>query len=123
MKKIMLGLLLLNFFSTNLSLASDVKIYEEMISGKAVILDVREKDEIKSGMIKGATWLPLSSLKTNPTETIKKLKQIVKNKDLYIYCRSGQRAKTFITQVSAEGIKGINVGGYIDLVSQGLPSD
>ncbi|HLW55930.1 MAG TPA: rhodanese-like domain-containing protein [Bacteriovoracaceae bacterium] len=120
MKKLLLSLLVFNFLFLGLAQA-DVRFYEEVRADKAILLDIREADEIKSGMIKGASWLPLSSLNKNPVETIRKLRNIVKNKDLYIYCRSGRRAEAFISQVQNDGIKGINVGGYEDLVSQGLP--
>lgn len=120
MKKILLSLFVFNFLFLGLAQA-DVRFYEVVKSDRAILLDIREEDEIKSGMIKGASWLPLSSLNKNPVETIRKLKRIIKDKDLYIYCRSGRRVEAFISQVQNDGIKGTNVGGYEDLISQGLP--
>lgn len=121
MKQFLIGLFLLNFFISNHSLADEVKAFEQMNAGKAVLLDIREEEEIKSGMIKGALWLPLSELNKNPTTAIKKLKEMVKGKDLYLYCRSGNRVKTFISKINDEGMKGENLGGYEDLISKGIP--
>jgi rhodanese-related sulfurtransferase len=117
-----MGFLIFNFFFRNLAQADGLKAYELMTAGKAVMLDIREKDEIKDGIIKGATWLPLSELTSQPEATVKKLKGLIKDKELYIYCRSGRRADAFIGQVKTDGIKALNLGGYSDLVSKGLPS-
>jgi rhodanese-related sulfurtransferase len=121
MKKILFFLLFI-FALPVFSEVSGLQAYELMTAKKAVMLDIREKDEIKEGMIKGATWLPLSELNSNPTATVKNLKNLMKDKELYIYCRSGRRADAFISQIKGDGIKGLNLGGYSDLVSKGLPS-
>ncbi len=121
MKKILFFLLSI-FALPVFSEVSGLQAYELMTAKKAVMLDIREKDEIKEGMIKGANWLPLSELNSNPTATVKNLKNLMKDKELYIYCRSGRRADAFISQIKADGIKGLNLGGYNDLVSKGLPS-
>lgn len=119
----LIGLLAINFFFLNSSLANGLKAYDELKAGNAIFLDIREKDEIKTGIIKGASWLPLSNLNSNPIETIQKLKNLLKDKGLYIYCRSGKRAEAFIGQIKDHGIKGKNLGGYDDLISLGLPSE
>jgi rhodanese-related sulfurtransferase len=118
----LMGFLIFNLFFRNMAQADGIKAYELVTVGKAVMVDVREKDEIKDGIIKGAQWLPLSALKANPTLSINKLKNLMKNKELYIYCRSGARANTFLAQIKDDGIQGLNLGGYNDLVSKGLPS-
>ena len=116
----LMGFLIFNLFFRNMAQADGLKAYELMTAGKAVILDVREKDEIKDGMIKGATWIPLSDLSSKPDETIKALKTTLKDKELYVYCRSGNRSGKFINQIKDSGIKGINIGGYSDLIEKGL---
>ncbi len=114
-------LFIFNFFFCNMARADEIKVYEQMTAGKAIVIDIREKDEIKSGMIKGALWLPLSELNKNPAHAIKKLKAMMKDKELFLYCRSGNRVKSFISTIDKKGIKGQNLGGYEDLVSKGLP--
>ena len=118
----LIGLLIFNVFFRNHAEANGNKAYEEMISGKAIIVDVREKDEVSQGMIKGANWIPLSDLKGNPDATIKKVRELGLNKKVYLYCRSGQRSGTFADGMKKHGLQGINLGGYSGLISQGLPS-
>ena len=118
----LMGFLIFNFFLKNIAQADGLKAYELMSAGKAVIIDVREKDEVKDGMIKGAQWIPLSDLKEKPEATVKHLKSILKDKELYAYCRSGNRSGKFLDQLKHLGIKGKNLGGYNDLVSKGLPT-
>ncbi len=118
----LIGLLIFNVFFRNHAEANGNQAYEEMLSGKAVIVDVREKDEVSQGMIKGAEWIALSDLKGNPDATIKKVRKLGVNKKIYLYCRSGSRSGTFADELKKQGLQGINLGGYSDLISQGLPS-
>jgi rhodanese-related sulfurtransferase len=118
-----LGILIFNFFFRDFAQASGALAYEKLSKGEAIILDVREKDEVSNGMIKGAEWIPLSALKSDPKNTITKLKKLISQKELYIYCRSGARANTFFKDIKEHGIEGKNLGGYSDLVAKGLPSE
>ena len=58
---------------------------------KAVVLDVREKDEWDAGHLKDAALLPLSKIKegADPKEAIKDLK---KDTIIYTHCKAGRRA-------------------------------
>ena len=58
---------------------------------KAVVLDVREKDEWDAGHLKDAELLPLSKIKAgaDPKEAIKDLK---KDTIIYTHCKAGKRA-------------------------------
>lgn len=51
-----------------------------------IVIDVREPHEYKSGYIPNATNIPLSQLKN-------RINEIPKDKQLYLYCRSGMRSK------------------------------
>lgn len=105
-----------------LSFGKTEEHYEKFLAGKAVIIDVREKDEVKDGMIKGASWFPLSELNNHKEAELAKLKKSAENKDIYIYCRSGNRAAKYQAALKAEGIKSENIGGYQDLVKEGIPT-
>ena len=59
MKYFLTALFLLNFFGSNKTMADEAQAYDQMKAGKAVLLDIREEEEIKSGMIKGALCHPL----------------------------------------------------------------
>jgi len=116
-------LLLLGYLSKASAQYADGKeAYREMLAAKAVILDVREKNEVTQGMIKGAQWIALSDLNSHPEKTIRKLKALAQESKIYVYCRSGSRSAKFISQIKDQGLKGFNLGGYDSLQEQGLLS-
>ncbi|WP_310828764.1 rhodanese-like domain-containing protein [Paenibacillus pedocola] len=55
-------------------------------SDKRLLIDVREPGEYKTGYINGAKNIPLSQLSG-------RLGEIPKEKDVFLYCRSGMRSK------------------------------
>jgi rhodanese-related sulfurtransferase len=64
------------------------KEFEKAINSNqnSVVIDVREVDEFNSGYIPGSVNIPLSQLE-------ERLNEIPKDKDIYLYCRSGNRSK------------------------------
>lgn len=56
-------------------------------SPNRILIDVREPNEFKSGYIPGAKNIPLS-------EFNRRLAEIPKDRELFLYCRSGMRSKT-----------------------------
>ena len=113
--KLILSLVLL----TQLGWAADLKqIHQSVQKNESILIDVREKEEVDLGMIKGAKWVPLS--KTD-LSTLKKIKKDYNKKTLYVYCRSGTRAEKFITLLKSVGLKAENLGGYEELKEKGLP--
>ena len=62
---------------------ADVK--EELESGEALLVDVREREEWDAGHVKRARFVPLSSLQNG------KFPDLDRSKKLYLYCRSGRR--------------------------------
>lgn len=72
------------------------------------LLDVREMDEYLSGHIPGAVLLPLSELEESAQAIIKK------DKDIYVYCRSGQRSAAACRKLKHMGYHRVfNIGGII----------
>jgi len=67
-------------------------IKKNVESKKAVLVDVREKGEWDEGHIKGAIFLPLSSLRDGITAAERK--QLPQGKIIYLHCAVGFRAKT-----------------------------
>ncbi|WNR45092.1 rhodanese-like domain-containing protein [Paenibacillus roseipurpureus] len=53
---------------------------------KIALIDVREPGEVKQGYIPGAVNIPLSSLG-------KRVAEIPRDRQIYLYCRSGMRSK------------------------------
>ena len=93
-------------------------VYQSVKNNEAILIDVREKEEIELGMIKEAKWMALSSTET---PMLMKLKEEQAPKKIYVYCRSGVRAEKFIQLLKKIGVKADNLGGYEDLKRIGLP--
>lgn len=112
MKKLIVMILTalsLNAFSTDPKTA-----YDMVQKGEAVIIDVREEDEIKSGMIKNAKWFPLSKITKDKTWK-EDLKKLVGDKTIFLHCRSGARSEKAMNILKENGITSENIGGYESL--------
>ncbi len=68
----------------------------------AVLLDVREVDEYRSGHIPGAVNVPLSRI-----DAI----DIPKDKPLYVYCLRGTRSKKAVNILKRMGYTAKSIGG------------
>ena len=83
---------------------------ENLVKNKEFLLDVREDYEYQDGHIKGAVNLSLR-------EILEKKDTLPKNKDIYVYCRSGHRsadAVNFLKSLGFEKVHNIE-GGFIDI--------
>ncbi|MGE0171467.1 MAG: rhodanese-like domain-containing protein [Oligoflexales bacterium] len=82
---------------------------EELLDNGALLVDVRETDELIEGVIQGSVHMPLSTFDTL-------VHTLPKNKPIVFYCRSGRRSLK-----SAEIAKNLGyvqelyslVGGYL----------
>ena len=107
-----LNILALTALGKNKEDANDVKAkdVENLLKNKEFLLDVREEYEYQEGHIKGAINLPLR-------EILEKKDTLPKNKDIYVYCRSGHRsadAVNFLKSLGFEKVHNIE-GGFIDI--------
>ncbi len=76
-----------------------------------VILDVRDPAEYQSGHIPGAINLPLNELRGRLTE-------LPKDKEIWVYCRVGQRSYYANRVLSQKGFKARNLpGGYLSYLA------
>ena len=83
---------------------------ENLLKNKEFLLDVREEYEYQDGHIKGAINLPLR-------EILEKKDILPKDKDIYVYCRSGHRsadAVNFLKSLGFEKVYNVD-GGFIDI--------
>ena len=81
-----------------------------LLKNKEFLLDVREEYEYQDGHIKGAINLPLR-------EILEKKDTLPKDKDIYVYCRSGHRsadAVNFLKSLGFEKVHNVD-GGFIDI--------
>lgn len=113
MKKILL--LIITIFSFNvIAEISPKNAYSLAKEGKAVIIDVREADEIKGGMIDQAKWFPLSKISSDKNWK-EDFKKITEGKQIFLYCRSGNRSGKVLEILKENNIKSENIGGFESL--------
>jgi rhodanese-related sulfurtransferase len=87
----------------------------------AVLIDVREKDELGNGIAENAIWIPTSKIKAGAPEWKSFLDQTSKDKKLIFYCAAGGRAGSVAAMAAEAGFKAANMGGFKDWVAAGLP--
>jgi rhodanese-related sulfurtransferase len=75
--------------------------YKSTPAERTVMIDIRNDDEIASGMLPNAIHIPLPELTSRVSELDKK-------KEIYLYCRSGNR-----TQVAFDILK---QAGFPDVI-------
>jgi len=75
----------------------------------AVLLDVREMNEVKTGMLDKAIHIPMSALKKRLPELDK-----FREKSILVYCRSGSRSGSVCRTLSSRGFEKVyNLAGGI----------
>ena len=85
------------------------KQIEDFQERGAIILDVRSKEEFKSGHIPGSKNIPLPNLNAKLAE-IKKW-----NKPVIACCASGNRSGRAVGILKNQGVESINGGGWSSL--------
>lgn len=81
------------------------EIYKDLESGKSLsIIDVREDDEVREGMIPGATHIRLGDLEN-------RLNELDPNKEHIFVCRSGARSNKACELLKAKGFQVVNMIG------------
>jgi phage shock protein E len=92
-------------------------------SGKAVLMDVRSKDEWDNGHVKGALFQPITELDKTKGESFLKLK-IDKSKVIYTHCGAGGRALKAATLLKQEGydVRALKPG-IAELLDFGFPEE
>lgn len=104
--------LIFTIFSVSAISATDPQsAYKMTQKGEAVIIDVREEDEINSGMIKDAKWFPLSKI-LNEKNWKEDFGKIVGNKKIFLHCKSGKRSEKAMNILKDNNIPAENIGGY-----------
>lgn len=77
-------------------------------SPKAELLDVRTAGEFSAGTIKGAKNLDVTSSQFQSA-----LKTLDKDKEYYVFCRSGNRSGSACQMLSDQGFKAYNLAGGV----------
>jgi len=95
---------------------------QRVAAGKAVLIDVREpKEWAEAGVAAPATLLPLSDL-TGDRKQWKPFLEKVGDKELILYCRTGNRSGRAAKLLAEEGYRTLNAGGFRDWQDAHLPT-
>ena len=94
---------------------------QRVAAGKAVLIDVREpKEWAETGVAAPATLLPLSDLNGDRKQW-KDFLEKNRDKELILYCRTGNRSGRAAKLLAEEGYRTLNAGGFQDWQAAGLP--
>lgn len=116
--------ILLNFvFANPVESIKPLEAQKMQQEKKAIIVDVRELDELKAGMVKDAVSAPLSTMKDKKEEWEKIVSTFPKNETVIVYCKSGRRAGIVGEELLKKGFKVLNMGGFESWEKAGLPVD
>ncbi len=113
-------MVLMAFFSLTLFATTPEEAYSLAQEGKAVLVDVREAHEVEQGMIKNAKWFPMSKI-TADENWKKDFVALVEGKEIFLYCRTGNRSGKVQKILKENGLQSENLGGYETLKNQ-LPT-
>jgi len=94
-----------------LNVLSPAQFKERLAGQKIDIIDVRNPEEWKLGVVKGAKLIPLSKLEEN-------FGGLQKDKSYYIYCKVGARSQIAYTLMEKEGFQSLfTVRGGLDRIT------
>lgn len=89
--------------------------------GAAVLVDVREHDEIVDGMAAPALWCATSEIEAGSPKAQDFISSLPKDKAVIVYCAAGVRSGRFTVKLSELGFETANLGGFDDWADAGLP--
>jgi rhodanese-related sulfurtransferase len=110
---VMSGMMLFwSFFGNRIRGIKDVETVEalQLINHKsALVLDVREESEFKSGHILNAKWIPLGKLGERTGEL-----ERYRDQPIVVVCRSGNRSATACSLLGKKGFsQAVNLAGGV----------
>jgi len=89
-------------------------------AGTAVLVDVREPGEWRSGVAQPAALLPFSDLR-GPRQQWGAFLAKHREKQIILYCASGLRSGSAASLLRKEGFTVANLGGFFAWAQAGLP--
>lgn len=93
---------------------------KRVAAGTAVLIDVREPSEWTDGVVKGALLLPLSDLRGDRAQWRPAL-AAHGDKELILYCRSGNRSAIAAGILAKEKLRVANAGAFSAWKTAGQP--
>jgi rhodanese-related sulfurtransferase len=115
------ALLALTACGADIARLTPAEAAQRVATGTAVLVDVRESDEwAQTGIVAGATPLALSDLRGERRDW-KPFLAANKDRELILYCRSGNRSGQAAAILAAEGFRVANAGGLRDWLAAKKP--
>ena len=93
---------------------SPLEAQKLMTANQAVVVDVRELDEVITGTIKNSINIPMSLMSNNKLSFDNQIEKLPKDKTVIVFCRSGRRSGIVGNILLKKGFKVLNLGGYED---------
>lgn len=117
MKKMLLLLFVLvlivgcsNTYNNDVKKISSTEVYNNITTGKYIVIDVREKDEYASGHIQNAINISVDDLSNDILDIV-----VNKNTNIVVYCRSGARSLKSAENLINLGYTNVyDMGGILD---------
>ncbi|MEP7321803.1 MAG: rhodanese-like domain-containing protein [Saprospiraceae bacterium] len=106
---------MLNFLKSLFKPKATPESLNSILAQGALLVDVRNPDELKSGHVPGAINIPLNQVANN-LDTFKNQKHII------VYCKSGSRAAAAQSILQSNGIKNVTNGGSWKQVNEAIQS-
>lgn len=95
----------------------DARRLAEVREQGAIVIDVREDDEVAEVRVPGVRHIPLA-------EVPDRLDEVPRDETVYVICRSGGRSARAVEHYRSLGIDAVNVaGGTLGWVDAGLPTE
>lgn len=92
-------------FGKPLPSTSAVELNEKLKNGKRpLVLDVRQREEFRSGHIAGAKLIPLNELG-------RRMKELPQEREIVCVCASGNRSSSATRMLTGAGYNAINMKG------------
>jgi rhodanese-related sulfurtransferase len=118
---LVVGLLLVNRLQAAEAISPQAA-QERVAVGEAILVDVREEAEWQEGVAEPARLHALSDLRGAREQWQQTLHQAKhENKELVLYCRSGNRSAQAAAVLEKEGYRVSNAGSYAAWQEAGLP--
>ena len=89
---------------------------------KAILVDVREEDELKeTGTVPGSLFVPTSWIEDAAPEWKEFVASLSKDKLVILFCRSGNRSGRVAAKLESMGFQTANMGAFEGWIRAGLP--
>ena len=96
-------------------------VKKNVAAKKAVLVDVRSKEEWNEGHIEGSIFVPVTSLRKHSLDPKKLKKTLPEKKTIYTFCVVGMRAKEAGLILEKQGYKvRVLKPGYEELIKAGF---